>query len=193
MGRSAFVEPLSLAMVENGLAGDMEQFLYKTWRENNGIIARETPLSRLSPYLLMTAVHAETGDVPQVTFAGHKSTFRRFFPEALENREVKSPISYLPEEYRRGVADAYPVAFAGEPWFDFQRTGRRLGDGVPDMTLQRLLLKFTTAGGHERVFCLIKLLATHQRSGRSDRTRRLRSYQRISGWRPGSRAKALPS
>ncbi|CTQ53592.1 hypothetical protein LP7551_02117 [Roseibium album] len=193
MGKSAFAEPLSLANVENGLAGDMEQFLFRTWRENKGIIDRNSPLSRLSPYLLMTEAHADPGDVPQVTFAGHKSTFRRFFPDALENRSVNPPTSFLPEEYRESVADAYPVAFSGEPWFDFQRTGRRLGDNVPDMTLQRLLLKFRTAGGHERVFCLIKLLETHRQFDQSGRTHHRRNFRQISSWRPRSSAKGHPS
>ena len=192
MGKSAFVEPLSLGMVENGLAGEREQFLFKTWRRSRGVIDSGTQLSQLAPYLLMTKADAAPGDVPQVTFAGHRSTFRRFFPLALENRDVRPATSYLPREYRQGVAEAYPVAFAGQAWFDFQRTGRRLGDNVPDMTLQRLLLKFTTPGGHERVFCLIRLLATHQRFDPSGRIRHLRNSQPGSDWHPAFQAKGLP-
>lgn len=193
MGKSAFAEPVSIANLENGMAGDMEQFLFRIWRQNHGLIEQNTPLSRLSPYLLMTEAYAEEGDVPQVTFAGHKSTFRRFFPDALENRIIKSPTSHLPEEYRESVADAYPVAFANEPWIDIQRTGRKLGEGVPDMTLQRLLLKFRSGEDHERVFCLIRLLATHRQYDQSDRTRHLRNFRRISDWHPASPAKGLPS
>ncbi len=193
MSNNAFVEPLSFSLIENGLAGEKTQFLFRTWRDNEGIIAQDSQMTRLSQYLLMTLPSAEPGDVPPLTFAGKHSTFRRFFPHALEPETPRPPTSFLPSVYRQGVADAYQIVMNGEPWFDIQRTGNRLGDGIPDMTLQRLLVKFRTSAGFTRIFCLMTLLEVHSRSYQSDRTHHQQSSQQKSDWHPAYQARVQPS
>lgn len=193
MSNNAFVEPLSFSLIENGLAGEKTQFLFRTWRDNEGIIAQDSQMTRLSQYLLMTLPSAEPGDVPPLTFAGKQSTFRRFFPHALEPETPRPPTSFLPSVYRQGVADAYQIVMNGEPWFDIQRTGNRLGDGIPDMTLQRLLVKFRTSAGFTRIFCLMTLLEVHSRSYQSDRTHHQPSSQQKSDWHPAYQARVQPS
>jgi hypothetical protein len=193
MSNNAFVEPLPFSLIENGLAGDKTQFLFRAWRNNEGIIAQDSQMTRLSQYLLMTLPSAEPGDVPLLTFAGKHSTFRRFFPHALEPETPRPPTSFLPSVYRQGVADAYQIVMDGDPWFDIQRTGNRLGDGVPDMTLQRLLVKFRTSAGFTRIFCLMTLLEVHSRSYQSDRTHHQLSSQQKSDWHPAYQARVHPS
>lgn len=193
MSSNAFVEPLPFSLIENGLAGEKTQFLFETWRENRGLMAQDSRMTQLSPWLLLTQPTAVPGDVPQLTFIGKNSTFRRFFPQALEPEVPRPPTSFLPQDYRKGVAEAYQIVMAGEPWFDVQRTGDRLGDGVPDMTLQRLLVKFRTKAGFNRIFCLMTLLEVHSRSFRSDRTRHRQYSQQGSGWHPAYQAAARPS
>jgi len=193
VSNNAFVEPLPFSLIENGLAGDKTEFLFRTWRDNKGIIVQDSRMTRLSPYLLMTLPSADPGDVPPLTFAGKHSTFRRFFPQAMEPEAPRPPTSFLPSVYRKGVADGYRIAMEGEPWFDIQRTGDRLGEGVPDMTLQRLLVKFRTSAGFTRIFCLMTLLEVHSRSYRSDRTRRLPNSQQKSDWHPAYQARVQPS
>jgi hypothetical protein len=193
MSNNAFVEPLPFSLIENGLAGEKTQFLFRVWRDNEGIIAQDSGMTQLSQYLLMTLPSAEPGDVPPLTFAGKNSTFRRFFPHALEPETPRPPTSFLPSVYRKGVADAYQVVMDGDPWFDMQRTGNRLGDGVPDMTLQRLLVKFRTSAGFTRIFCLMTLLEVHSRSYQSDRTHRQLNSQQKSDWHPAYQARVQPS
>lgn len=193
MSINTFVEPLPFSLIENGLAGEKTQFLFKTWRENEGIIVQDSRMTQLSPYLLMTLPTAEPGDVPPLTFVGKHSTFRRFFPQALDPETPRPPTSFLPSVYRQGVADAYQIAMEGEPRFDIQRTGNKLGEGVPDMTLQRLLVKFRTSAGFTRIFCLMTLLEVHSRSYQSDRTHRQLCSQQKSDWHPAYQAAAQPS
>lgn len=192
MSKPTFVEPLPLSNVENGLAGERAQFLLDTWKENSGIMIRDSRMTKLSPWLLLTLPTAEPGEVPKITFAGNRTTFRRFFPEALDPETPKPATSFLPKAYRAGVATAYHTAFSGTPWLDVQRTGDRLGPAVPDMTLQRLLVKFETRAGIARIFCLMELLEVHEQRDLSDRTRHPRYCLQKSSWHPAYQALARP-
>jgi hypothetical protein len=193
MSKNTFVEPLPLSNVESGLAGERAQFLLNTWKDNSGVMIRDSRMTKLSPWLLLTLPSAEPGDVPKITFAGNQTTFRRFFPHALDPEAPKPATSFLPEVYRKGVADAYQTAIAGEPWLDIQRTGNRLGAGVPDMTLQRLLVRFETRSGIVRIFCLMELLEIHEQRDLSDHTRHPHYCPQKSGWHPAYQAMALPN
>lgn len=155
----AFVERQDIRLVEDGLAGDEAQFLFRTWRENKGVIVRNRGMSQLSTRLLLLKPHAKSGDVPPVTFMGKDSTFRRFFPQAAFSE--RPPTSFLPRAYKQGVADGYHAVLQGDVWYDTQRTGTLLGDGVPDLTLDRLILSFRTEAGFERLFCLMTLQQVH--------------------------------
>ncbi len=192
MGSDTFVEQLPLTHIESGLAGEKAQFLFKTWRENRGLMIRDSRMTKLSPWLLLTLPEAGELDVPNVTFAGRQTTLQRFFPHALDSETDKNPSLFLPQAYRRGVADGYQHAIAGEPRLDIQRTGDRLGAGVPDMTLQRLLVKFETEAGFVRIFCLMELLAVHGQCGRLDHTHHPRNFQQTPNSDPAFRAGVLP-
>ncbi|WP_420414385.1 hypothetical protein [Roseibium sp.] len=158
-GPVCFVKSLPVENVESGLAGTEEKFLFQLWRSDKGLIHSDSRLTRLSSKCILTLPEADPGKVPHVTFAGRQSVFRKIFPNAISND--KPVLANLPDHYLEAAAEAYHVAFAGEPSFDIQRTGPLLGPSVPDMTLQRLVLKFRTATGFERVFSLIKLLQIH--------------------------------
>lgn len=193
MSKNTFVEPLPLSNVESGLAGERAQFLLNTWKENRGVMIRDSRMTKLSPWLLLTLPSANPGDVPTITFAGKETTFRRFFPHALDPEAQKPATSFLPQVYRKGVADGYQTVFKGDPWLDIQRTGNRLGAGVPDMTLQRLLVRFETRSGIVRIFCLMELLEIHERRDLSDRTHHQRYCRQKSDWHPAYQAAARPS
>lgn len=158
-GPVCYVKTLPIDNVESGLAGTEEKFLFQLWRSNKGLIHTDSRLTRLSSKCLLTLPEADPGKVPQVTFAGRQSVFRKIFPNAITND--KPVVACLPDHYLEAAAEGYHIAFTGEPSFDIQRTGPLLGPSVPDMTLQRLVLKFRTATGFERVFSLIKLLQVH--------------------------------
>jgi len=180
----AFIEPQPIAQVDSGLAGDLAQCLYRTWRRNRGVIFADQDLTRLSSWLLLTLPNATPGDVPHVTFIGNQSAFVKFFPHAQDVNVYTSPAECLPRDYRQGIAEGYRWAFDGEPSFDIQRTGRLLGDGVPDMTLQRLLLRFETKSGFVRIFSLVTLLEMHSRPFDSNRADHTRWRQDGLSWHP---------
>lgn len=186
-----YVEPLDLAHVESGMAGEAAQYLFRMWRENNGILVQDQRLNRLSPQLMTLKPEALPGDVPEISFLGGDTPFRRYFPEA--GSEDSQPTSLLPEGYRSGIAQGYHAAIAGEPWYDLQRTGGALGEGKPDLLLERLILRFRTNGGYERLFCLTTERRSCGRSIQSDRRRHLLNFQRKSGWHPAYQAAAVPS
>lgn len=193
MGNDSFVEKLPLSHLETGLAGEKARFLYKTWRENRGLMVRSSQMTHLSPWLLLTVSEASEHDVPNVTFAGRQTTFQQFFPHALEPQVGRNPSSFLPKSYRQGVAKGYRQAIAGEPCFDIQRTGSRLGAGMPDMTLQRLLLRFETQAGFVRIFCLMQLLAIHRKDDQLDHRHHLQSCPQKSDLGPRLQAWVPPS
>lgn len=168
MSNCSFVEKQPITHVESGLAGEKAQFLLKAWREKRGLMVRDCQMTQLSPWLLLTLPVASDHDVPTVTFAGVQTTFRQFFPKAFEPGAGKNPSRFLPKTYRKGVSAGYREAIEGEPRFDIQRTGSRLGDGMPDMTLQRLLLRFETQTGFARIFCLVQVLAVHKQDCQSE-------------------------
>jgi len=186
----AFIEPLPIAHVENGLAGDMAQHLFRTWHRNRGVVFSGSDLVRLCPWLILTLPFAAPGDVPHVTFIGSQSSFVKFFPQAQDVDAFPSPGDCLPLEYRQGVAEGYQLAFEGEPCFDVQRTGHILGEGLPDMTLQRLLLRFETKTGFARVFSLVTLLEMHSRPFDSNRTDHRRWRQHGLSWHPAYQVSA---
>ncbi|WP_422377274.1 hypothetical protein [Roseibium sp.] len=196
----AFIEPQPISHVEQGLAGDMAQFLYRTWLKNKGVVFGDSELTRLCPWLLLTLPGAPQGEVPHVTFVGKQSNFLKFYPQALDDLNHVSPAACLPDGYRHAIAEAYHWTMQGEPNFDIQRTGQILGESLPDMTLQRLLLRFETKTGFTRIFSLVTLVEMHSRpfsSNRSDHHRWRRdglswhpAYQ-VSGARPGARRRAL--
>ena len=159
----AFIDPQPIAHVEAGLAGDMAQFLFRTWQRNKGVVFADQDLTRLSPWLILALPRAAQGDVPHVTFVGRQSTFMKFYPWALDDLNHVAPAECLPKGYREEIAEAYHWTMQGEPSFDVQRTGHVLGDGVPDMTLQRLLLRFETKAGFARIFSLVTLVEMHSR------------------------------
>ena len=160
-GTLCYVNNLPLQNVESGLAGQEEKYLFDLWRANRGLIRTNNDrLTRLSSKCILTLPEADPGKVPHVTFAGRNSVFRKVFPNAISND--KPVLAQLPAHYLSAAAEAYHVALAGEASFDIQRTGATLGYCVPDMTLQRLVLKFRTAAGFERVFSLIRLLQIHE-------------------------------
>lgn len=163
-----YVNSLPIENVESGLAGQEEKFLFQLWHANKGQIQMSDQLTRLSAKCILTLPEADPGKVPHVTFAGRNSVFRKVFPNAISND--KPVIAELPAHYREAAADAYHMAFAGEPSFDIQRTGPMLGGAVPDMTLQRLVLKFRTTTGFERVFSLIRILRVHRAAAASQPT-----------------------
>ncbi|MCK7614676.1 hypothetical protein [Roseibium sediminicola] len=188
----AFIEPMPIAHVESGLAGDMAQFLFRTWIRNRGVVMPDRELTRLSPWLLLTLPDAPAGDVPHVTFIGNQSSFVKFFPQSIDMDAYRSPADCLPKDYRQGVAEAYHWAFEGEPCFDIQRTGYILGEGLPDMTLQRLLLRFETKTGLARVFSLVTLLEMHSRPFDSNRTDHRRWRQHGLSWHPAYQVSGPP-
>jgi len=189
----AFIEPLPIAHVESGLAGDMAQFLFQTWVRNKGVVISDRELTRLSPWLLLTLTDAQPGEAPYVTFIGNQSSFVKFFSQALDSDTYASPADCLPQSYRQGVAEAYHSAFEGEPCFDIQRTGAILGEGLPDMTLQRLLLRFETKSGFARVFSLVTLLEMHSRPFDSNRTDHRRWRQDGLSWHPAYQVSGPPA
>lgn len=157
---NSFVKKLSLDRVESGAAGDEAQFLYKFWRQNEGFYLQDSQVTHLSKKLMLFRPDLVPDDVPPVTLIGKDSTFRNYLPPSDQ------PTS-LPLDYRRKVAPGYHAAIRGEPWYDIQRTGDMMGEGTPDLTLERLVLKFQTPGGFERIFCLLWLLEEHSGSGLS--------------------------
>ncbi|WP_417670730.1 hypothetical protein [Roseibium sp.] len=173
-----FVEPLSLSDIEAGTAGDEAQFLLRFWHRNEGFMTRDSSMSYLSRKLIMTRPTASETDVPEITFLGKDSTFRRFVPESMRSQ---NPTRLLPADYRATVAQGYQEALAGAPWYDVQRTGSLLGDGRPDLTLERLILPFKTGTGLKRLFCLMMLRDLRQQSDQSDHTRHLQYSPRGSG------------
>lgn len=187
----AFVERLNIGNVENGFAGDEAQFLFRTWRENDGFIVRNRGMSELSTKLLLLKPQAKSGDVPPVVFMGKNTTFRRFFPQAAFSE--RPPTSFLPREYRQGVAEGYHAVLQGEVWYDTQRTGTLLGDGVPDLTLDRLILNFRTETGSRRLFCLMTLQEVHQQFVQSDRKHRRRNFPPELSSHPAYQARAQPT
>lgn len=193
----AFIEPVPIAHVDNGLAGDLAQFLFRLWRRNKGIILADRDLTRISSQLLLTLPDATPGDVPHVTFIGNQSSFVKFFPQALDAEAYASPAECLPRDYRSGIAEGYRWALNGEPSFDIQRTGFILGEGVPDMTLQRLLLRFETRSGFARIFSLVTLLEMHARPFDPNRSDARRWRQDGLSWHPAyqvsSRKRRLPA
>ncbi|TWI90279.1 hypothetical protein JM93_01259 [Roseibium hamelinense] len=177
---TAFVEPLNIARVERGEAGEEAQFLFRTWRENGGIIMPSSQMNYLSPKLMLFVPDQSQNDVPKTTFVGRQTTLRRFFPEAAE---AAHPTRCLPIDYRQRQASGYSAAIAGEPWYDIQRTGDLLGRGAPDLTLERLILKFGTSAGFERLFCLIRVVTEHQRRDLSNPEHRQPCSQQRLGYR----------
>ena len=161
---ASFVEQLSLRHVESGLAGDDAQYLLRYWRENDGIISQDKGLTEISKRLMMFQPVLRSGDVPPATFIGKDSTFRTYLSHDL------MPYS-LPKAYRRQVSKGYEAAFHNEPWYDVQRTGDLMGPGTPDLVLERLVLKFRTRVGLERIFCLLTKLDGHLEFDLSDRGR----------------------
>lgn len=189
----AFIEPLPISHVESGLAGDMAQFLFRTWVRNRGVVIADRELTRLSPWLLLTLPDTPAGDVPHVTFIGNQSSFVKFFPQALDAGAYRSPADCLPRDYRQGVAEAYHWASEGEPCFDVQRTGYILGEGLPDMTLQRLLLRFETKSGFARIFSLVIMLEMHSRPFDSNQADHKRWRQDGMSWHPAYQVSGPPA
>lgn len=150
-----FVEPISLSNVESGGAGEDAHYMLQLWRQNNGIISRDKRMNWISRKLMMFLPEHVEGDVPPATFIGKDSTFKRYFPQTDHPME-------LPKLYRQKVAHGYQVALQGEPWHDIQKTGELMGKGTPDLTLERLILKFRTSAGFERIFCLMRVLEEPQ-------------------------------
>jgi hypothetical protein len=185
----AFVEPQPIAHVASGLAGDAAQFLYKTWLRNRGVVFADRELTRLCPFLLLTLPEAAPGDVPHITFVGTQSALVKFFPQTLDAEGYGSPAECLPQDYRQGVSEGYQWASNGEPSFDIQRTGFLLGEGVPDMTLQRLLLRFETKSGFARIFALVTLLEMHSRPFKSNRADAKRWRKDGLSWHPAYQVK----
>ena len=159
-----FIKPMPIEAVESGLAGDEEKYLFNLWHENKGVIQNDDRLTKLSSKFILTLPEADAGKVPELTFAGRDSTFRRMFPAAIANN--RPVVDVLPEKYVAAATDAYHMAIAGEPSFDIQRTGPLLGPKVPNITQQRLVLKFKSSSGFERVFSLIRVLQIHEASDR---------------------------
>ncbi len=162
-----FVEPLTIADVEAGRAGDEARYLFSFWQTNKGFMEHDRTMTRLSRKLIITRAHTGARDVPEITFIGKDSTFQRFFPECSRS---SAPSKLLPEGYRQRVANGYGAAIAGEPHYDIQRTGGLLGEGRPDLTLERLILPFRTRAGLQRLFCLMILRDLRQQFCLSDRT-----------------------
>ncbi|WP_428524065.1 hypothetical protein [Roseibium sp.] len=163
-----FIKQMPIETVESGLAGEEEKFLFNLWHENKGVIENDDRLTRLSSKFILTLPEADAGKVPELTFAGRDSTFRRMFPTAITNN--RPVVDVLPEKYVAAATDAYHMAIAGEPSFDIQRTGPLLGPKVPNITQQRLVLKFKSSSGFERVFSLIRVLQVHEASDREGST-----------------------
>lgn len=157
------VAPLPLRHLETGLCGEEESYLFNLWRKSNGTLEGSSRLTGLSMKMHLTLPDAEPGKVPRITFIGQDTTLRKLLP-CSETR--KRPVHQcFPKKYKTCVAKGYHCAFQGEPVLDVQRTGPMLDGEYPDITLQRLLLKFTTAGGFERVFALTRLLQVHDSPG----------------------------
>lgn len=156
-----FVEPLPLSNIERGLAGEEARYLYDFWRQNNGIMEDDPGVTRLAPKLMLFRPMFVARDVPPSTLIGRDTTFRKYFPTRSEAAE-------FPEAYRRKIAHGYHAALDNEPWFDVQKTGSLMGEGTPDLILERLILKFRTRGGFERLFCLMTLVEDISRSRLSD-------------------------
>lgn len=182
---TAFVEPLPLSCVEQGAAGEEARYMLAHWRETGGMMIPDERMARISTKLLLMPAAAQPGDVPQLTFIGRDTTFRRFFPEVEDSSR---PVSVLPADYRSRVAVGYQAAIAGEPVFDVQRTGNLLGPGRPDLLMERLILKFRTRAGLERLYCLMMLRELRKPAGQLDRTHRRPSSRQGSGWGPVSLA-----
>lgn len=180
----AFIEPLPISQVENGLAGEAAQFLFRFWRDNHGLAVPDETVTRLSPLLMLTLANAEPGDVPHVTFVGSQSNFKKYFPNSVDKDLHKSPGDCFPMAYRRAISEAHHWAFQGEPSFDIQRTGSLMGENVPDMTLQRLVLRFETRSGFARLFSLVLPLKIHSRPFRSDRCDHDRWQRDGLSWHP---------
>ncbi len=169
-----FVEPLPLSHIESGAAGDEARYLYRYWREHKGVVKQDKGLTRLSRKLMLFRPKLVEGDVPPSTMIGKDTTFRRFFPATVAAYE-------LPAKYRTRVADGYHKAINGEPAFDIQRTGSLMGEGTPDLVLERLILRFETPGGFVRLFCLMTLLEEISQYGLSDLEHRLSRSRQGTG------------
>ncbi len=175
-----FVEQLPLSRVEAGNAGEEAQYMLKFWRRQNGFMARDSGMNQVSKKLMLFRPELIREDVPPATLIGRDTTFRKYFPFREQPTE-------LPLSYRQWIAHGYHAAIAGEPWYDIQRTGSMMGDDTPDLVLERLILQFKTAGGFDRLFCLMMLREELPGSGRLDPGHRHgRSRQGIghcqSGW-----------
>lgn len=181
-----YVDRLSLKDVETGAAGREAQYLFRMWRENNGLLIQDEKLTRLSPQLMTLRTSARPDDVPQIAFLGRQTPFRRYFPEA--DLCETQPTALLPDGYRRGISEGYHAAIENEPWYDIQRTAGALGEGKPDLLLERLILRFRTAAGFSELFCLITERRCFQRSTLSDRRYHLLNFQRKLGWHPAYQA-----
>jgi len=163
---NSFVEPLSIQQILEGYAGPDAQYLLRYWRENKGIISRDTTINQISRKLMLFEAVSSPGDVPPATFIGKQSTFRSYLSQSA------TPHS-LPSSYRQKVSYGYEAAVNGEPWYDIQRTGTLMGEGTPDLVLERLILKFRTKSGFERIFCLMMKVDENLRYVQSDQGRRL--------------------
>lgn len=186
-----YVEPLNLSAIEAGAAGDTARYLFRMWRENEGVLVQDDKLTLISPQLMTLTPQAEEGDVPQISFLGRLTPFRKYFPEA--DSSGMQPTTLLPESYRNSVAHGYQVAINGEPWYDLQRTGEALGANRPDIMIERLILKFRTNAGFERLFCLTTERRSFERSALSGRRYHLLNFQRKLSWHPAYQAAAAPT
>ncbi len=186
-----YVEPLDLADIETGAAGLEAQYLFRTWRENEGLLIQDERLTKLASRLMTLRPTAEAGDVPPISFLGKETPFRKYFPEA--DSGGLQPTSLLPASYKKSIAHGYHAAINGEPWYDLQRTGSALGEDKPDLLIDRFILLFRTNAGFERLFCLTTERHSCERSTQSNRRYHQLSFRQKSSWHPAYQAKAVPS
>ncbi|WP_155133384.1 hypothetical protein [Roseibium sp. RKSG952] len=187
---TAFVEPLDIARVERGEAGEDAQYLFRMWRENKGLIVHDQRMTWISRRLMLFVPSTCKNDVPKSTFIGRQTVLRHYFPDATDTPQ---PPHCLPLDYRQRQAFGYCAANQREPWFDIQRTGDLLGENTPDLTLERLILKFHTKSGFERLFCLVKLVSENGQCGLSDPRYPQPSFPQQSGFRLSKQVRRRPS
>lgn len=183
-----FVEPLDLADIETGAAGREAQYLFRMWREHEGLLIQDERLTMLASRLMTLRPNADAGDVPAISFLGKNTPFRKYFPEA--DSGGLQPTSLLPSSYKQSIAHGYHAAINGEPWYDLQRTGSALGEDKPDLLIDRFILKFRTHAGFERLFCLTTERHSCERSSQSNRRYHQLSFQQKSDWHPAYQAAA---
>lgn len=152
---SAFVERNIVDLIDRGCADETAQFLFRTWRENKGMMPPSSAFIEISPFLVIFDDNCSQGDSPDILFYGDQTLFSHRYPEA-EDFEEANPKQLLNEDYRHLVCAGYQDALNGDPIFETIGTGSLLGPAKPEIIYDRLVLRFRKKVGSYLVSYTIK-------------------------------------